>query len=121
MNTACLIYTVTYTFVIWEKVGTCRHAYLPSFIGCSEDSLFLKERYDELATLSGELGYLASYQATWLVRASSFSYLLKLKKEYFLLGTYLVIEFKFQVKMNYSISFKFFNNVDEKNSKTVTG
>ena len=48
-------------------------------------------------------------------------YLLKLKKEYFLLGTYLVIKFKFQIKMNYSITFKFFNNFNEKNSKTVTG
>ena len=38
-------------------------------------------------------------------------------------GTYLnlVVECKFQIKMNYCITFKFFNNVDEKNSNAVTG
>ena len=31
-----------------------------------------------------------------------------------------MVEFKFQIKINYSVTFKFFNNIDEKNSKTVT-
>ena len=32
-----------------------------------------------------------------------------------------MVVFKFQIRMNYSITFKFFNNNDEKKSKTVTG
>ena len=32
-----------------------------------------------------------------------------------------MVVFKFQIRMNYSITFNFFNNVDKKNSKTVTG
>ena len=36
-----------------------------------------------------------------------------------MLGTYVVVKFKFQIKMNCSITFKFFNNIDEKNSNRV--
>ena len=133
MYTSCLIYTVTYTLAFeGRQVRADMPSQLPSFFGCFEDSLLFLINLSQLKnTMMSQRLYLEYFFHYYIKRGRVPSKLpsqlpvrasyISSEKRIFFAWTYLVVVFKFQIRMNYSITFKFFNNVDEKNSKTVTG